>query len=61
MTYFIQYERLNEKNHRIRAKVEPASSNNRSTFLSLNYPIFSEVIKVIYLKNILYVVDLNIV
>jgi hypothetical protein len=59
MTYFIQYEKLNKKNYRIRAQIEPASSNNRSTFLPLNYPIFSEVIKLICVKTLLYVVDLT--
>ena len=38
-----KYESLVKKDHKIRTGIEPASSENRSVVLPLNYPIFSPV------------------
>ncbi len=43
---FDKHERLIKKVHKIRAGIEPTSSDNRSAILPLNYLIFTPVIKI---------------
>jgi hypothetical protein len=47
-----KHERLVKKDHKIRAGIEPTSSDNRSAVLPLNYPIFSPTIKIVAHPNI---------
>ena len=44
-----KYERLVKKDHKIRAGIEPTSSDNRSDILPLNYPIFSLALNINYI------------
>ncbi len=55
MTCYIQYERLNRKDHKTRTGIEPASSDNRLTALPIKRPdhCFSSY-KSNYTSNILF-------